>query len=151
MEKTVSNSSGNSFQIIESVWTGKSKILVDGNPTKKLNRKSFSYESDDQTYSIKLTGNSLFGMSLDVNGETIEVLKKLHPLEIIVSLIPVILVFLGGALGGLIGAGAIIINLSVMRNTDKILIKIIEPLAVSVAAYYLYLLIATYIWSAINL
>ena len=66
------------------------------------------------------------------------------------AFIPVVFVFLGGAVGGFFGALAIIINVYVIRNAKSLLEKIIVPLVVSGITYVIVIYVASFILSLIQ-
>ena len=137
MDKVVTNAKVITFKVTENVWTGKTKIYVNDVEATKLNRTMYKCALGDESYDITKRGNSLFGMSLDVNDEVLLLVRKLNPLEWVVSLLPIILVILGGAIGGFFGALAIILNIFVVRMTDSIIVKLIIPILITVATYFI--------------
>ncbi len=149
MEIIVQNSSGNSFFVSENIWSGRISITVDGKLSRKIRRNHYQYADDANTFQIEKKGNSLLGMQLLVNGEEIEVVRKLNTLEIILSCLPLILVLIGGFIGGALGVITAIINAFMMRKFNNVIIKIGASLVLDVVAFIIYLRIAVALLSSL--
>ena len=78
---------------------------------------------------------------LMVENRVIEVAKPLAWYEWIWNGWPIVLLFGGGALGGLFGALAIVANLAVFRSQQNTLLKYLITGAISMAAVIAYLII----------
>lgn len=139
MKKIVTDSSGRTLEINENVWTGKVKIFLNDIEAFKVRRNQYSCKIGDDHCIITKKGNSLTGLSVNIDGEEVEVIRKLNALELIVSFLPIVLVILGGAIGGFFGALAICLNLYLMRYIESIFVKIIVPIVVSLVTYFIVL------------
>lgn len=78
---------------------------------------------------------------LMVENKVIDVAKPLAWYEWIWNGWPIVLLFGGGALGGLLGALAIVANLAVFRTQQNTLLKYLITGAISIAAVIAYLVI----------
>lgn len=107
----------------ESFWTGKKKIKIDGVLLNQTSKKEFQYE--EKTY--KLSGNFITGAKL-VGEKTIVVVPNLKTWEYILACLPLIMVFLGGAIGGLFGALFAMTSILVMRNCKNTFVKVLLSL-----------------------
>ena len=115
--------------------------------SKERKRNVYTYPSEEGRRTLTLKGNYFTGMVIEDNGYSTEIIRKLNPIEMILVFYPLILVELGGAIGGALGALAMITNASIMRKTENLLFKIIGSLVVGFIAYELYAYIATLIVS----
>jgi hypothetical protein len=123
---------GNNKILLEkSAWTGKSSLYINGKAMKKMVRNSFSfYDSEGKEKKVQLKGNEIFGIEMLMDGRSITILRKLNVFEIILSLIPVVLIFFGGAIGGACAAVGIMIIATFCRKMDNIIVKIIFSLGI---------------------
>lgn len=62
--------------------------------------------------------------------------------ELVLSLLPLTLAPVGGLLGGLFGAGGMVINLALARRPLAAGLKVIVMLGVAIAAFVLYFVVA---------
>lgn len=85
------------------------------------------------------------GLTILTDEETYVIYEKLNALEIILSIIPLILVFLGGMIGAICGVLASFAIVTVIRSTKNIWISILTSLVASAAAFGVYLILAIYI------
>lgn len=132
------------IELVRSIWTGSTSIFVDGKQARKINKTQFILEEPGQeSLYIYLYGNEFKGMELVIDGKTITVLRKLKVYEYILSVLPLYMVVIGGAIGGALAGAAVVILLSFMRFMDNIFIKLIVSIAVSGLVYYLWYLIAS--------
>ncbi len=56
---------------------------------------------------------------LELNGQTIRTARALSPFEWIWAAFPLVLIILGGAIGGAMGAGAAVVNINLIRDESK--------------------------------
>lgn len=122
----------------ESFWLGKREIIIDGTPIKRIDKKSYFY--DEKAYTLK--GSFLFGARLERGAEKIILVPNLTALEWVFVILPLILVFIGGAIGGLCGALAAIIFVSISRVIKNSFLKIILGLVTTGAAFIIWFLAA---------
>jgi hypothetical protein len=133
---------GRKIEYDESFWLGKKNISVDGTTLEKPSKKTFLL--DEKEYKVK--GNFLTGVKLEGENE-ITVVPALKTWEYILALLPFILVFIGGALGGLIGAVAAIILAGFMRKSQNAIIKVLASLGISVLAFLIWFYLASAVLS----
>jgi len=142
MKATV-NSNGKTIVYEESFWTGKKTIIINGTECTKVNKTVYKYNDTE----VKLIGNFLTGAKLDMNGEVVVLIDKPSALEIILSSL-ILLFFLvwgnsvtlvkiiplaGGAIGGAIGGGGLVVNIAVIREHKSVGMKCLMTLAVFAA------------------
>ena len=122
----------------ESFWTGKKNLTINNEKFLKISKNVYSgmlNENDEEPTSVELNGNYLKGATIRVNSQIIEVVPKIKWYEIILILLPFIIdmilsfvpiiPILGGALGALVTFLAGILELTLMRNTTSIAMKIL--------------------------
>ena len=118
----------------EGFWTGKREIYIDGNPIKKMDKKSYYY--DDKAYTLK--GSYLFGARLERGAERIILVPNLTALEWVFVILPLILLFIGGAIGGFCAVAAALMFVSISRAINNTLVKIVLGLATTAGAFFLW-------------
>lgn len=98
--------------------------------------------------------NDLWGVdvpNLDVDGTIIQVAKPMPIGYKIWCLLPILLVFIGGALGGIIGAVGVLANGAIFRKRSiQPAVKVMIAIAVAIAAFVVYFLIASSIYSLLS-
>ena len=104
--KSITTYDGKEFIYDENIWTGKKTITVDGEKLEKDGKKSFKL--GEIRYKVK--GNFLTGVKLMNDTETYVLVRSLTVVEFLLSFLPCILVFFGGAIGGAIGAVLIFVE-----------------------------------------
>ena len=118
----------------ESFWIGKREILIDGTPIKKMDKKSYYY--DDKAYTLK--GSYLFGARLERGAERIILVPNLTALEWVFVILPLILLFIGGVIGGFCAVAAALMFVSISRAINNNLVKIVLGLATTAGAFFLW-------------
>lgn len=123
----------NGIVIDKSVWSGKSIIYINGQLAKNIGRNTFTYnDSEGNHMDMTLKGNELTGLKLIINDRVVTIIRKLNILEMVLSLIPLALVVIGGAIGGACGGAGVVIIASTCRKFKNIFIKILFSLGVYV-------------------
>ena len=145
----------------ESFWTGKRSLIIGGAPAEKRTKTEYVFGDDKTLVSIK--GNYLYGISLVIKGETIEITPKPRWYEIAVSVIPFVLAIvwgnspelcailpmLGGAIGGGLGALFGLTALMQMKKQPKLLNKLLIGLGIVVAWTVISVVLASALAAAI--
>lgn len=142
----------NKMIIIErSVWTGKSNLYVNNTKLTSIGKNVFLHrENDDTEVEYILKGNEFSGIVLYINNQPITVLRKLNALELILTLIPIVLLGIGGAIGGaLAGLGMVVIALSV-RKFDKVITKILFSIVIYLIISITWYILASAVLGIIN-
>lgn len=139
----------------ESFWTGKRSLIIGGAPAEKRTKTEYVF-GDDKTL-VFIKGNYLYGISLVIKGETIEITPKPRWYEIAVAAIPVVLAIvwgnspvlcailpmLGGALGGGLSALFGLTALMQMKKQPKLLNKLLIGLGIVAAWTVISVLVAS--------
>lgn len=145
MRKEFTLNDGRKLVYNESAWTGKRTITIDGVAINSINKKLFN----DGVNNYKIEGNQFSGISIVTNNETLVVLDKLNAFEIFLACIPFIMCFIGGALGGLLGALAAIVNLSAIRACKNIFTSIVVSITSTLVAFGIWFVIASFLLNLI--
>ena len=122
----------------ENFWTGKKTISINGKELQKIDKKTYKYE--DKFYTVK--GSYLTGVELIDGAQSVMLVRKLSTLETLLCFLPFLLVFTGGAIGGLFGGAAYAFNAIYIRKTDKTTVKILYSVLATVVAFICYLMIS---------
>ena len=123
---------GKNVEYNESVWTGAKKIIIDGELLNQVPGNKKAYYNNGEQYKIK--GNIMVGSRLEGGQETIELVSKPSVLDWILSFIPLILVFIGGAIGGGCAGIALVINITVLKLYKNIGLKLALGLGIAACA-----------------
>lgn len=126
-----------------SLWTG-TQLLYDGTP---LTRNKLSYAALDDaghatTLKLKIGIGDPVPMLL-INNETVRLAPPLTVSERVWICLPLLLLFLGGALGGLVGATAAYFNSHVFRSKRGTFAKYALSGLVSAGSIVAFLILAT--------
>lgn len=132
---------------------GGARVLVDGQPAPKGPRRAqFLVRGTDGRDSVLELKTSVLDPVPQVlwAGQTIKLEEALKWYQWLWSGVPLLLVFLGGAIGGLVGAVAVTLNVRILRSDMSGILRYTATAFVSVAAYGMYLAIASTFISAIH-
>ena len=127
------------------------RLLLDGNPAPRgPKRLQYVLTLPNGSKSIVQLKPSILDPvpKVVVDGDQIEVVEPLSAIQLIWSGLPIIMLFVGGAIGGLIGGGAYWINNLVFRPEMSTAEKYILTALISAIAVVLFL-IASAIFSGI--
>ena len=133
------------------MWKG-AQLLVNGQPAPKgAKRGQMALRANDGREVIAKWKPQLLDMpQLDVGGQTIKVVEPLKWYQYVWTGLPVLLVFVGGAIGAIIGILAFGINSSLFRSSNNPIVKYALTGLVSAVAVILYMVLASLIVSAIR-
>lgn len=129
-----------------SPWTGKQNVLVNGHPAKqsaqgKRRKPEFLIPDSSGTEKTLELKTSLFGdLTAFWGGEKIQVTPPLKWYQYIFGGLPIILIFAGGAIGGIFGVLGSLSNYSVLRSKLNVAMKILAVIGISAISLLLYLL-----------
>ena len=136
---------GPQVDLERSVWSGSTKLLVDGQLIQSTSKRPLTYQVKTKDgRDLTLVVKYMFfdpAPQIFLDGKELIVARKLSKLEYAVSYLPITLLFLGGALGGILGALATYLNLFIMRSTMPPALKWIVPIAVTIATYVVFFVV----------
>ena len=125
----------------EGFWTGKRTITYNGILLKKIKMNLYEYDDGEKIEQFQIKGNQLFGVSISMFGNNVEVSRKLTWYEIVMAVIVFIPCFLFGAIGGAIGGALGFTNLTIIRQVEKVYLKVIISAQFLIAGFLLSYLI----------
>jgi hypothetical protein len=133
---------GQKIEVQPAGFFGSPKLLVNGVEARKgPKRGTMILRRNDGREVVAAWSNSFLDVpKLVVDNKTIHVVKPLAWYEWIWNGWPIVLLFVGGALGGGLGALALSINLSVFRSEQNTFFKYFLTGAISVGAVIVYLI-----------
>ena len=126
----------------ESIWTGKRIIKIDGYPLTKV--KKNIYALGEKQYTLK--GSYMFGVSLESADEKIVIVRKLNVLEYIFTILPLIMVFIGGVVGALTGFFSALLFVTNARKIYNVFVKILLGIGCTALAVIGYLMVVLYLF-----
>lgn len=142
------------FKIETSIWTGKSKLVMNNLQVEQSKEKGkpFLIPTDNGEFVKAFQKQSLpdFVPTLEINGIKNQIVEKLKWFQYAIGGIPILLLFVGGAIGGAIGALAVMTNFNIFRQDGTEISKYAKVLGVVVGSYILYFLFATIVMKIIN-
>lgn len=136
----------NNFELETPAWKGKPTLFMDGEILKQSAEKGEPY--------LIPAGNGTFVQAfpkykfpdtvpaLEINGQKNQIAEKLHPIQFIFGALPVVLLFLGGAIGGATGLMGALLNFKILRQEGSLTAKYLKVFGINVLAFALYTLIA---------
>jgi len=125
----------------EGFWTGKRTITYNGVLLKKIKMNLYEYDDGEKIEQFQIKGNQLFGVSISMFGNNVEVARKLTWYEIVMAVIVFIPCILFGAIGGAIGGALGFTNLTIIRQVEKVYLKVIISAQFLIAGFLLSYLI----------
>lgn len=135
----------------EGFWTGKRTIVYDGVPLTKVKRNLYELRQGDAVEQFVIKGNQLIGVTITMFGVEVEVARKLYWYEYVLAAIVFAPCVLFGAVGGAVGGALGFFNLVVIRNVDKIWLKIIISVQFAAISLLLSYILAVMILHAFTL
>jgi hypothetical protein len=127
------------------------KLMVNGQPVPKQNG-SFNLRSNaGSTLAVKLKGRLLDPIpNLLVGGQTIQLVPALQWYQYLWMSIPIVLVFMGGAIGGFCGGLAATVSSRIFRSDLNEGTKYAVTGLISLSAFFVYFIVAGTIVAAIR-
>jgi hypothetical protein len=130
------------------LWTGRTRLFADDREVPRLPgrpRRFHLLSGDDASAEILLKPRGYVDPAprVFIDGTELSVVRDLKWYEYVVGLLPVLLVFFGGFIGGALGALGAITNFRVLRSHAKVGWKIVGILAVTFASAAVYFAVLT--------
>jgi hypothetical protein len=112
------------------------KLLVNGQPAPKGKKRGEMAlrRTDGREVSAKWASTLVDLSGVVIDGQKIEFVKPLRWYEYVWCIIPILLIFVGGALGGVVGAIAFFINLRILRSSLNVALRYLLSGGVTVLA-----------------
>lgn len=112
----------------EGFWTGKKTIKYNRITLNKIKRNVYEYSEGETKELFQIKGNQILGITIEMFGNSVELLRKLENYEMFLSILILVPCLLFGAVGGAIGGILTFTNLTLIRNLEKTSLKIIISL-----------------------
>lgn len=142
------------FEIETSIWTGKSKLLKDNVQVEQSKEKGRPFLITNGTGELikAFPKNSFpdFAPTIEINGIKNRIVKELKWYQYTLGALPILLLFIGGALGGILGTFSMITNFNIFRQEHSELSKYLKVFGIVIATYAIYFAIVIIIWPLIN-
>ena len=146
----------------ESFWTGKKELSIDGKNFFKVSKNKYTYGCGDDLLTAIIKGNMVTGVTIMIENDEIEVIRKTKFYEYILSFLAFIFVCIwgnsqslcsifpvvGGAIGGAISGGISIVALMNMKKQKSIIGVLLVSLISFVVTIFSCYLVALVILSA---
>jgi len=129
------------------------RIIIDGKPAAKGSKRDQYVIYDNNGFKVVVQLKQSFVdpiPKLVVDGQLIRLAKPLNALQWIWSAIPMVLIFIGGGVGGAIGAVAFWINMRVFRSEMGAFEKFVLTGMISAIAIILSLVVSTIFGLAVD-
>ena len=130
------------------------QLLVNGSPAEKgPKRGQLRLQKNDGTDVIASWQPTMMGFDLPklvVDGEVIEISEPIKWYEMAWSAFPLLIIFVGGLIGGVIGFIGFTINAKVFRSDLHTIVKFLLTAGISVLSVIIYLVLAVLFHTAIG-
>ncbi len=136
-----------SFVLELSVWTGRSKLFMNNQQLQQSKEKGkpFLIPKANNEF-IKAFPKYTFPdvvPTLEINGIKNNVAEKLKWFHYVLGGVPILLLFAGGIVGGVIGVIATMMNYNIFRKEGNLITKYLKVIAVIISALLIDFLIIT--------
>ncbi|MNN28270.1 hypothetical protein D3C81_1418330 [compost metagenome] len=122
-------------------WNGVNIQKTDGRYSVNMGNKSKSLDISRH----KMTGSPI----VLLDGQEIEIARKLKAYEWVISMLPLLLILIGGALGGLLGALGFSVNVLLFRSKLPVAVKIILSILVLIVTVIIHFVVAGLIYYSV--
>lgn len=144
---------GQNIEVKTSMWTG-TKMFINGEKAPKgPHRGTMSLTRNDGRVVTARWIPQMMGFDtpqLEVDGKNYLLTQPLKWYEMLLSAMPIVLVFIGGLLGAIIGILAFGANAAIFRSGMNKVVKVLLALLIIVVAVIVYLVVATVFQLAIG-
>jgi hypothetical protein len=131
----------------KSMWLGQLRLWHQGKEIARSNEQGKPFlipnAATGKPVRVQVKGGGLDVPSIDVDGVQVLLGRPLSTLEYVVGGIPLVLVFLGGAIGGASGAVGAMFNYRVLREAKSTSTKVLGVLGVSALSFLTYVVLAS--------
>jgi len=128
------------------------KLMVNGQPAPKGKGRGemLIRRNDGKDVIVSFRSNFLDIPTLMVDGKPLNLVEPLKWYEWVWNGFPIVMIFFGGALGGMLGVLAMSFNLKVFRSSENAVLKYVLTGAIGLGAFALYFLLAVLFASIIQ-
>jgi hypothetical protein len=150
---TIDDFPNTTFELGSSVWNGRSYLYMDGKLLKQSTEKGLPFlipTKNGITKGYPKSSFPDFAPSIVINDQKHLVASKLEWYQFTLATLPVLLVFLGGAMGGVLGIAATIFNFQAFRSESNRNTQYAKVIVTNIAAYLIFLVIANVVMKQLN-
>ena len=127
------------------------KLLVNGQPAQKQNGAFNLRSNSGSTMAVKFKARLLDPIpNLVVGGQTIQIAPALAWYQYLWMTIPILLVFMGGAIGGFCGGAAAFMSGQIFRSNRNEMTKYVLTGMISLSAFVVYFVLAATLLAALH-
>lgn len=120
-------------------------LLIDGIEQKKLKglKRRYQLEDDNGSQAIVEIKSLIDPIpTIIIDGEKIQLAPPMAWYEYVLSCLPILLIFFGGAVGAFVGIVGATINASIIRGKGSVVARYVYTLLVTLTCYLLFSVIA---------
>lgn len=150
---TLANYPASTFELDSSVWTGKSFLYMDGKLLRQSTEKGKPFLIPSNAGIVKAFPKPSFpdfAPTIVIDGTKHLIVEKLAWYQFALGALPILLLFLGGAIGGALGLVATIFNFQIFRSDTNISTKYAKVIVINIAAYVVFLVLANLVMKQLN-
>ena len=140
-------SSTASCRLEKSMWLGQLRLWYQGREIPRSNEKGKPFlipgVASGTSVRVHVKGGGLDLPAIEVDGVQVMLGRPLSMLEYAIGGIPLVLVFVGGAIGGASGAVGAMFNYRLLREAESNSTKVLGVLAVSGLSFLAYAILAS--------
>lgn len=122
-----------------SFWTNRPSLRVNGNAISPIpgNRRAFNIQLPDQSeVRLEFKGFTIdFQPRVFMGGKQISIVRRLKWYETILGGLPAILLFFGGAIGGLCAFIGVTANFNLLRSERPFIVRLLASLTINALTY----------------
>ncbi|MBQ9790023.1 MAG: hypothetical protein IJW24_00300 [Clostridia bacterium] len=141
----------------ETFWLGKRTIVYDNTLLTKYKGNLYEYKKDGKGQLFQIKGNQVFGVSINMFDNWVEISRKITWYEVLLALLAFFPAIMFGIWGGVwpaaicggIGGGLFFTSLTIIRNIDKLFVKIIVAIEFMLIALLMFYIITFLIFKTV--
>lgn len=145
---------GSEFELETSIWSSKITLRKDDIEIEQSREKGKPFiiprENQDIVKAFPKTTYPELIPAFEINGTKYEILEKLEWYKYLIGGLPLILIFIGGGVGGAIGALGALLNFNIFRQDGVEINKYLKVIGISLASVFLYIVLVSLISDLIN-
>lgn len=124
------------------------ELYIDGKKVKMQRFKYIIVDNDGKEAEVKFNFGFLIdmGSTVTIKDLAFQIQKRLKWYEYLFGAWPIIMIFIGGAIGGALGAAAACFNMEIFRSKLNVFFKYLFTLIVSLLAVIIWLTLAVLIY-----
>ncbi|MHA7964128.1 hypothetical protein ACX93W_08275 [Paenibacillus sp. CAU 1782] len=124
---------------------GKVKVFING-ILQPYSKQGYQVQVNNQPRHLTITRGAFSGIpKAMLDGHDLQIARPLKAYEWVLSVLPLAIIFLGGFLGALFGALAMVLNIQLFQSKLPVAAKIVLSLLVGAAACVAYIFFASVI------